>query len=117
MGVDRPIGHPGVVGVPHQVVHPVDVQAPVDDAREGVLARDDGADLDRVDPLRLEDGGDRPLADQMIDLVVAPPHELLHHRFGDVGEGAVADVVEEGSRRNKPRLAVVEVEYPRHQAR
>lgn len=114
--VDRPVGHAGVVGVPHQVVHPVDVEAPVDDACEAVLACDDGADLGRVDPLRLEDVGDRSLPDETVDLVVASPDELLHHRFGDVGERPVADVVEEGGRRDEFRLAVVKPELPAHEA-
>jgi hypothetical protein len=53
----------------------------------------------------------------MIDLVVASSRELLHHRLGDVGEGAVADVVEEGGRGDEFGLAGVEPELARHQAR
>ena len=89
----------------------------MDDAREAVFSGDDGADLGGADPLILEDGGDRSFPDEAVDLVVAPPGELLHHRLGDVGEGAVADVVEEGGGGDEFRLPVVKAELPAHQAR
>ena len=37
VGIDRPVGHPGIVGVAEEVIHPVNVKLTVQDAREPVF--------------------------------------------------------------------------------
>lgn len=46
---------------------------------------------------------------------MTPPHKLLHHRFGGVGEGTVADIMEERGRGDHPRLITIKPELVAHE--
>jgi len=54
-GVDRAVRDPGVVGVAHEVVHPVHVEFARHEGAERALARDQGGDALRVQPAAFED--------------------------------------------------------------
>jgi len=59
------------MGVPHQVVHPVDIEAAVDDACKRVFPGDNGTDLRGVEPRAFQYLCNRSIPEEVIDLVMA----------------------------------------------
>jgi len=84
-----------VVGVAHEVVHPVDVELARDERAVRPLAGDEGCHSLGVEPVVTEDLADRAGREQLADIVVVLSGPAVREGFEVVAERAVADVVEQ----------------------
>ncbi|EMA64409.1 hypothetical protein C468_08671 [Halorubrum kocurii JCM 14978] len=98
LGVDGAVRHAGVIGVAHEVVHPVHVELARDESAVPPLAGDEPGDPLGVEVVVAERLSDRAGREQLVDVVVVLPRAAVRERLQVVAEGTVADVVEHGRR-------------------
>jgi len=94
--VDRPVGDTGVMGVAHEVVHPIDVQFPGDEPAELPLASHQRRDAVRVQPVLVEHVRDGAVRKQVANIGVGDSRGPLEQSLDVVTVGRVADIVQKG---------------------
>jgi hypothetical protein len=94
LGIHRAVRGTGIIGVTKQVVHPVNIEIPVDDTREPVLSLHELTKFFRIDTGFLEQRAG-PMADDPSYIIVSCVEELFHQGFAGMGERAMADIMEE----------------------
>ncbi len=98
--VDGAVGDAGVVGVAHEVVHPVHVEFTGNELSHAALAPHEVRDALRVEPVAFQRGTDLPLGvgQEPFDLVVVPAGRAPDDALGLVAVRTVAGVMEERGR-------------------
>jgi hypothetical protein len=104
------VGNAGVVGVPDEVIHPVDIEFPRNELSESPLARDEARDPVGIEVVGREDLGDRTGREEFPDVVVELPGAAVDEGFEVVAVGAVADIVEQRGRADALGLATLDAE-------
>jgi hypothetical protein len=109
LGINRSVRSTGIVGIPKEVVHPVDIEIPVDDPGERMLPLHNGTEINGIHPSLAEQGFVTGVDDR-VNIIVTTMKVLLHQGLARMRERAVPDIMEEGGRYDEPAFVIGKLE-------